>query len=215
MIIQKGYFGVGKTAFWAVAVLTGLVVTGCQTHSYSKSERAVYNHFDKWSSSVPKGMIAAPAESAGGAKVYAYHDGPPGPVGSGSKRVIRGVFDAEKRELWVWEAAVAKNGHIRLFGFYAQTGEVAFIDNQEAAADNALVVDLMYVLQNEKEAVTYLREKATAAWRQCRLPGVVWSAFDAEKRKDCLLGAEEVTEQQVQRYIDLTRRFYKTYFFIE
>jgi len=215
MVTEQNKMNLRRTSFLVTVALAGAALTGCQGSQYCEAESEVFNHFDEWSRKIPAGMVPAPAEKSSGGAVYAYHDGPPGPVGSGSKRVVRCDIGADRRELWITDTPSPQTGQIRFLGFFSHAGEFNFAKNRESAKDNPLVADAMYTLQNATESITYLREKGTSVWRRCRLRGIVWSAFTPEKQRDCLGRAKEVPTEHVQRYSDLGRRFYKTYFFIE
>lgn len=197
-------------------VLAAASLTGCQASGQTGAESLVYRHFDKWSRSIPEGMVATPAEEGTGDQpVYEYRDVATVLGGGSRKRMVRGVLGTKSKELWLVDTTPPKKGGIRFLGFISYDVEFDLTKHAKMEAAGPLISDRMFIVQNKTEAVVYFREKATSVWQRCRLPGNVWSALVPEHCADCLRRAEQVPTGHVQRYIDLADRFYKTYFFID
>jgi hypothetical protein len=216
MFTRQKQVGLTKLIITATVTLAMTVLTGCQSSRYSQAENEVYRHFDKWSRKVPDDLAAAPAQdSSPGRSVYEYVDRKASTGVVKKEKMVRSEISADTRELRVADATPADDGKVRFMGIFGYNGEYSFAGPIEGQKGNPFVTDVVYTLQKDAESVTYFRERGTLVWRRCRLPGDIWSAFDANKRAYCLQRAEEVPAEHVQRYIDLADRFYKTYFFIE
>ena len=216
MCTRQNKISVRITTLAAALALAVAVLTGCQTHPYASLEDQVYNHFDPLTRKVPRGLIAAPKQDTGrGTHVYAYHDGRPGPVGSQSSRFIRCEIGAAHRELWVGDTLLPDKNKLAVIAFYARSAELTFGTDITAGMPAPCLVDELLMAQDRTRTVVYFKRKGTSVWAMCELEAVSAFTLSEQDRQACLEQAETVTAKQVQRFIDLAKRFYKTYFFLD
>lgn len=216
MATRQNKISLRITTLATAIALAVAVLTGCQTDPYASLENHVYNHFDPLTRKVPKGLIPAPKEDTGrGTHVYAYHDGRPGPIGTQSSRFIRCEIGAGYRELWVGDTLFRRNDRLGVVAFYARSAETTFGTDITAEMPAPCVVDELLMAQDQTRTVVYFKRKGTAVWARCELEGVSAFTLLEHERQGCLEHAETVTTNQAQRFIDLAKRFYKTYFFLD
>jgi hypothetical protein len=211
---------------WKIVVtaISGVVITGlggCQTSPYSRLEKDVYNCVNEFSRKIPKGFVEHTTAVDKG--IYGYSD--PGlkmsNIGAlrGKGRALRYQFDdpscrdffagyLNRDDLNPWRASGYKDtsslkpNSLLMFGARSPT------PGAEDSIENELIA-----LMKPTKAVVYLKKVEGSVWRRCELLDFLASevTIDELERECTKKGGTRVPTEQVQRYIDLAERFYKTY----
>ena len=218
MFTQHNKISLKKTVVLATLAVGCAVLAGCQTYPYSKVENDVYNCANKFSRKIPKGFVEEGKETEGSSEVYWYHDRslvvediPQSGKGRavayqlyyGFSKLLAGYVDEDGVKPWL-ESEGKDRSKLKansLIGFEARrsTGE----EGWEGAIDGD-----SYILQKDADAVVYFRKEGGRVWKRYELADMS-GLFTFEKEE--LYGATRVRTEQVQRYIDLAKRFDKTY----
>jgi len=210
-----------------VVLFAGLVLTGCQTYAYSKIEKEVFKEMDKLSRNIPEGLVEQEIERSGSSsnplEVYNYADSESSVVGGGKLRRIRysppdtfgdsgrltvGCFNFNNVDDNVIkqlreedEAALLKlTDSVNFFGATREGGK--FFESYVLMKESDAIYDVIY----------YEKGKGSDSW--IRYEGVYDSidSIEADKIKQSSERKKSPAEQ-VQRYIDLAKRFDETYSF--
>lgn len=202
-----------KKVLPVLVLLAGIPLTGCQSYSssYSKAENRIFRHFDKWSREVPKGMFPAAVEKDGDYTVYSYRTPGPGHLTGTSECTVSYMTSPKTKLLAIADDRPREKNKLGLVSFVVYEGRREF----GSGTGRSLVFDRSLILRSETESIIYFREKGTAIWRSCQMPGQVELSWTPQQQEQCLQGAKEVPAEQIQRYVDMTRRFYEVYFLIK
>ena len=224
-----------KTDSSRILLLIGVTVAcaglaGCQTGPHSKLENDVYNCFNKFSGKIPKGFVREPKEQNGSSDIHVYHD----PAFNPFSVKERGYLDSlppriKTRFLWYKRNVAASSELI--------VGRINFSREDWERLDDASEAEKLaffkrnpssilgfgalwplqecdrpesYILQKGSDGVCYERYKRGASWIRYEVHDNA-SGFFSRWNKEQLQEDKIVPPEQVQRYIDLAERFYKTY----
>ena len=225
MFTQQNRSGLSTIVLLLVLTVGCGGLVGCQTGSYSKLENDVYNCVNKFSSKVPKGFTQHQMERKGTSQIYSYSDWadnffskdadidsfPRGLKGravryqryvGAQSKLQAGCFDINVDDLkrcWddnAYMGTLLKLKPNSLVGFEAARSLEQYDDPE------------WFILQKGADAVAYTREKKGASWIRHEAHDMQ-GLFTADEKQ--LQEGETVPPEQVQRYIDLAERFYKTY----
>lgn len=221
-----------------VILVGGLILTGCQTHPYSKVENEVFSKLDKLSRKIPKGLVKKGMQRSRCSEDYRYHD--PGadvgslPMSAGKFRTIGYSCGCGDNMLGVWiyhfNDDMAKR--LREDKAYLQTllrltpNSVVIFDFRRDVPDQYLKASKRrpglyecYTLTKEYAVVSYQRGGLSSQRIKKDTPWIRYAGeihegqtiFELEQSNLC--EGKIAPEGQVQRYIDLVERFKETYSF--
>ncbi len=225
-----------KIILSTIVALASAVLTGCQTYPYSKLENDVYNCVDKLSREIPKEFKSETVNIMGNTQGYFYGD--PSfteltrfnkdreitPTAGKGRYVKCQLWDCFKElsagylnadDLWeefeLKDKSKLKKDSFTNFYFRGSTAEL-----EGLPADAVIDTDVI-VLQKPTHAVVYFRKVKSEIWEKCEVHGPMYFAYsDTDDVPEyCVDGAKIVPKGQVQRYLDLLKRFHKTYSFPE
>lgn len=204
-----------------VIVLGGIIVTGCQTYPYSELENEVYNSVNKFSQKMPKGWAKHEINAMPGQYIYQE----PTVVLSnttGSGKFVGGVFNLKDVE----GACSVTCGHVD-FDTVSH-----WLESRGADEGPLKPGSLVYFAFLNAEAspsfgdgVVLLKDQGAVVYRRLRYK---WTRVEMQNDKASSRDyssfvmfplehfeeqpAQEVAEEQVQRYLDLANRFASTYY---
>jgi hypothetical protein len=192
-------------------------------------ENDVYNCVNKFSSKIPKGFVRKPM---GQGSTYTYHDA--GGFAPFSQADVDDYIDSmpprlEMRFVYYQRNDVAAPSGLMVGQYNISRDDVERLQDSNRAESLAFLrrnpscallffairpleeydVAESYRLQKGTDAVYYNREKGAASWIRYEVSDNVSGAFPLDREQ--LQGGKIVRAEQVQRYIDLAERFYKTY----
>lgn len=169
-----------------------------QSYSYSKLENQVYDYVDSFSRKIPEEFIRAN---------NIYHD--PSliikdyndfEIESGKGRLVFGYDEPE--------TIVAGYGDKENFKLYDKTKNPNMLTNISFGRMSS-ESDEIIILNKKNIYVIYLRKDGE--WRKGTCEGS-YDSFDPNCQNQIRDKGEIIPQQQIQKYIDLSNRFKKTYF---
>jgi hypothetical protein len=190
-------------------------------------ENDVYGSLNKFSSKIPKGFVRGAPEQEGSSWIYSYHDAgfdlfslQPDDYDSLPQH-IHARFLHYKRyvagasELVVGRVNMSRRDMKRLH-VASEADKLAFLKQNPSSSFGFIarrpsdeLDPEMYWLQRGSDAVCYERERRGAPWTTYEVYDFLSEPFPPHQNR--LEGGKIVPPEQVQRYIELAERFYKTY----